>query len=263
MKIEAVVVCVDYADFLAYTLLLNKPQFDRMVVVTTPADQRTRTLCEYYHVACVVTDAFYADGAALNKGRGINAGLLALKLEDWVVHMDADIALPPRAREMIEKADPDPGCIHGIDRMMCRSFEDWASFLAEPEVQHENEIFVHAAAFPMNVRIVRMGSDGDGWVPIGFFQMWHPPTSGVTSYPEQHSDAGRSDMMFALKWPRRRRVLIPEVVAVHLESEPGAMGTNWEGRKSRRFGLQHPRRRRRCSMKSRPLAPAAAPLRSY
>ncbi len=43
-------------------------------------------------------------------------------------------------------------------------------------------------------------------------------------------------MQFGLLWDRRKRALLPEAVAVHLESEAAPMGVNWCGRRSRRFG---------------------------
>ena len=43
-------------------------------------------------------------------------------------------------------------------------------------------------------------------------------------------------MLHGLQWARPDRILIPEIVAVHLESEPSAMGANWKGRTTKAFG---------------------------
>ena len=67
--------------------------------------------------------------------------------------------------------------------------------------------------------------------------MWHPLTSNITRYPEQHSDAGRTDMLFAQQWPRSKRSLIPEIVGYHLESEDASMAANWKGRQTLPFTL--------------------------
>jgi hypothetical protein len=233
MKLEAVTVCVDYADFLAHTLPANKHLFDRLVVVTDTRDVATRRLCAYHHVECVQTDAFYLNDAAFNKGRGINAGLAALDLDGWLLHIDADIVLPPRARDIIERIDLDQSHIYGIDRLMCRSFDAWLGFLAAPEIQHEDEVFVQANAFDLGVRVAK--TDADGYVPIGFFQLWHGST-GRLRYPDGHGAAARADMLFAQQWPRASRTLIPEIVGIHLESETAPGGANWRGRRTKTFG---------------------------
>ena len=132
------------------------------------------------------------------------------------------------------RANLDPTFIYGIDRMMCRSFNDWAEFLISPSLQHENRIYVHPRPFDLGVRI--SSNDYKGYVPIGFFQMWHPKISNVLVYPDKHTSAGRGDMLFTLNWPRAKRAFIPEVIGYHLESEPGKMGVNWDGRASVRFG---------------------------
>jgi hypothetical protein len=232
MKLEAVVTCVDYADFLAETLPFNRSLFDRMVIVTAPEDKDTRRVCEYWNVQCVLTDVFETRWHRFNKGKGINVGLRELDKDGWLVHMDADILLPPLTRRLLEAADLDPSFIYGVDRHMVPDARAWRSFLAMPGLQQENAIFVHANRFPVGVRIASAGHGG--YVPIGFFQMWHA-SSGRLTYPEQHSDAGRGDMLFAAQWPRSKRALIPEIIAYHLESEPAPMGANWGGRKTRRF----------------------------
>lgn len=50
MRIEAITVSVNYDDFLAETLPLNRPLFDDMIVVTTPEDVETQRICRYWDV---------------------------------------------------------------------------------------------------------------------------------------------------------------------------------------------------------------------
>lgn len=235
MYIEAITVCVNFSDILAHSLVHNKHLFDRMVVVTDSADTATRKLCDYHYVECIITDEFYRNEQAFNKGRGINAGLAKLSMRDWVLHIDADIVLPARSRSLLEKVvRPEPDCIYGIDRMMCPDFTTWARHMAGPDIQHANEIFVIPDSFPMGTRVAKL--DGEGYLPIGFFQLWHPGTTELRAYPDEHGTAGRGDMLHALKWPRRKRVLIPEIISIHLGS-PIAKGTNnWRGRRAVPFG---------------------------
>ena len=92
---------------------------------------------------------------------------------------------------------------------------------------------MHPNRFPLGVRVTPQAHGG--WLPIGFFQMWNA-ASGRLTYPDQHSDAARTDMQFAAQWPRNKRGMIPEIIAYHLESESGApMGANWNGRMTPRF----------------------------
>lgn len=227
--IEAVVVCVNYADFLAWTLPASRNQFNRMVVVTTPDDDATRRLCETYEVECVQTDAFTAGGDVFAKAKGINEGLKRLTKRGWVVHMDADIYLPPKTRRIIDNLPLDPKKIYGCDRLMCPSAQEFARYLDAPTPIQEGWVFVHPTVFPVGVRLAQYMEPGGGYVPIGYWQMWNPEGSGVQSYPETHGTAARTDFQFATSWPRENRELLPEVVTIHLESAPG-MALNWNGR---------------------------------
>ena len=235
LKIEAVITCVHYGDYLAWTLPFNKQHFNRLVVVTRPDDHQTQQVCRYYHIECYPTYDWHRNDDAFNKAKGINYGLSKLQKDGWVLHLDADIYLPPRTRSILERIALDPRCLYGVDRMECKSFEDWILFLGAPPLQHEWEIFVHTRPFQPAVRIAAL--DRDGYAPIGYFQLWNPGGSGVGHYPEHHTSAARSDMLFAYQWPRERRHLIPEIIATHLESEVLEMGANWNGRKSKSFGL--------------------------
>ncbi len=232
-RIEAVVVCDRYADFLRVTLPCNKHLFDRIVVVTSPEDRDTRRICEFHHVQCIPTDALNSRWNKFCKGAGINEGLAALDRDGWVLHLDADIWLPPQTRLLLQNANLDQRMLYGIDRFCVKGYAEWDRFLERPALQHECDAYVHLNAFPLGTRVTSQA--GGGYIPIGFFQMWSPRVSGVCQYPVEHTDAGRGDMVFAKQWPRALRGFIPEVVGYHLESTDASMSANWFGRKTAPF----------------------------
>jgi hypothetical protein len=235
MKLECLTVSVNFSDILAHTLPLNKNLFDRTIVVTDPGDTATKRVCEHNYVECIATDEFYFSDAAFNKARGINVGLAKLDASDWLIHMDSDIVLPARTRDFLERiVSLDPVCIYGVDRLMCPDYAAWSRHVAAPVLQHTAEIFVIPDAFPMGTRVAKL--DGEGYVPIGFFQLWNPRGSGILDYPAEHGTAGRTDMLHALRWPRAKRVLIPELFAIHLGSPIPKGKTNWRGRVMAPFG---------------------------
>lgn len=237
MYLEAVTVCVEYSDFLAHTLPQNKQHFDKYVVVTSKKDKLTQRLCEFHNVEVITTDAFYEDGNKFNKGKGINIGLSHLSMKGWAIHLDADIYLPPLTRSILEKIDLREDTIYGVDRMMCPDYESWMKYICNPTLTHEGWIYIHPNVFPMGVRIAEYHSKG--YEPIGFFQLWNPGASGVITYPDTHGAADRTDVLFAKKFERKYRGLIPEIIGIHLESENlnmANMGKNWNGRRTAPFG---------------------------
>ena len=115
-KLECVIVCDRYSDFLQMTLPHNKILFDRVVVVTSYEDTATRRICEYNHVQCVPTDVLESRKGSFCKGAGINAGLAELELDGAVLHLDADMYLPPQTKILLGMAGLDQTMIYGIDR---------------------------------------------------------------------------------------------------------------------------------------------------
>jgi hypothetical protein len=75
-----------------------------------------------------------------------------------------------------------------------------------------------------------------GYVPIGFFQMWNGGSLPERRYPLNQGSAEHGDLLHAIQWPASKRRILPEIIAVHLESEPSRMGANWKGRATPRFG---------------------------
>lgn len=234
-KLECVIVCNDYSDFLKCTLPHNKQFFDRVVVVTSPDDLATQRVCEFYHVQCVKSARCNPAPGSWCKGAGINDGLAVLDGDGWILHLDADIWLPPQTRNLLQLANLDKRMLYGIDRFNVRGWESWQKFLQGTPLQQENHVYIHLnkAGFPMGTRI--MQPHMAGYTPIGFFQLWHPSQSNVVRYPEGKITYAHEDVQFANFWARAQRSFIPEIVGYHLESEDAGFGTNWNGRKSAPF----------------------------
>ena len=99
MKIEAVIVCVGYGDFLAATLPENLQLLDDLVVVTSPDDEETRAVCRKHSVHHVLSEDHRRDGP-FNKARMIQRGFDQIGAQDWILHLDADIVLPRKFRNI-------------------------------------------------------------------------------------------------------------------------------------------------------------------
>lgn len=236
-KLECVITAVKHSDILAHTLPLNRHHFDNLIIVTAPEDEETVRLCDYWGVKYHATDCFQSRWKHFCKGSGINEGLGKLDRDGWILHLDADIVLPPHYRKEIANMDLDTSMIYGVDRYMVPSYKAWQQFIGKPDPHRTGNGFfidMEHAPFPLGTRVA-FGHTG-GYIPIGFHQLWHAD-SGQLRYEEGHSDAGREDSVFPTRWPRAKRGFIPEILTYHLESELSAMGTNWKGRKSKPFGI--------------------------
>lgn len=226
MRLEGVIVCKDYADFLGETLPENLQYFDRLVVVTHYNDRATQALCSKYGVECITTDTMHDKGAKFNKGRCINLGLGHLLQKDWVLHLDADIVLPHNFRGLLDHARLREENLYGADRVNVFGYDHWHKYKHKRIPGHAHRYFVEPPKeFPLGARIVHFEH---GYVPIGFFQLWH----GARRYPTTQGNAEHTDVLFACQWPRYQRVLLPEVICYHLDSGSGNMGENWNGRQT-------------------------------
>jgi hypothetical protein len=241
MRLEGATICVGYGDFLAETLPLNRPHFDRLVVVTKPDDTETKEVCAKYDTECVTTHAFGPDGQFC-KGAGINVGLSHLNQDGWVLHLDADTLLPIHARQLLERRTLDPTCIYGADRINLVGRNTLDTHVRERLQQQPPRTFGTEGWWMNTIRVVFY--EHGGWVPCGFFQLWNPTGSGVRSYVEDRvvaepAHAGNTDLQFVSNsWPLEKRIMLPELLLGHVESEQIGSGANWFGRKTRRLDAE-------------------------
>lgn len=241
MKIEAVTVCVGYDDFLNIVAPHNIPHLDRWIIVTSPEDEKTREVCRHYNLECLVTEDGKGENNSFAKGRMIERGLQHLSAQGWRLHLDSDIVLPGRFTHLLDIASLQEDVIYGTDRVLVKSYEEWQKLLATKYLYNHHDYHCRIN-FPAGFAVgTRWASIHAGYCPIGFFQLWHSSMDewrGIRTkpYPKHHNTACRTDVQHSLQWDRKKRQLIPEIIVVHLESEPCPMGANWNGRKTKRFG---------------------------
>lgn len=237
-KIEAVITCVNYADFLEQSLPFNLSHLDRVVVVTSFDDDHTRAVCAKWSVECISTEAFHEKGDVFNKGHGINMGLQFLRQTGWIMQMDADIVLPLSFRNMLGKSGLKHDCLYGAARANVNGWDAWEKvkrdMFSTPQFGY-NCLVDSPPENPIGATLVHKQY---GYCPIGYFQLWHSSFMKKFNirYPDVQGSAEKDDVQFALRWPRAKRIQLPTVRVFHLDSEESTtMGANWNGRKTKPF----------------------------
>jgi len=229
MYIEAVTVCVNYSDILSLVISQNKSVLDNWIIVTDSKDLDTKKLCDMHGVRCIVTDIFYDNGEIFNKGKGINAGFDVLTLKGWVLHLDADIMLPANFKNILKSDELETDCLYSLDRVDVVGRDMYIDVLQDMHNVYSDYVFLQTK-YPISTR---MFHDKMGYCPIGYFQLFH--NSKFIPYSERHETAARSDVLFLNNWPKNKRRLHPGTFVYHLMSENSPMGTNWNGRISKKF----------------------------
>lgn len=206
IPIKGLVVCVDYDDYLSLTLPANMRHFTECVVVTSPADERTRSVVASVPSARLfVTDAFTRHGKRFNKGAAIEEAFDALGRDGWTLVHDADTLLPS---SLTLAPIMDPSKLYGAKRRLCS--------------EHVPPVETRWREYPI--------SREAGWP--GYFQLFHGsalhdirPWYGIDS-----DHAGIGDAHFQNHWPVERKAWLPMEV-LHL----GPRDVNWFGRASERL----------------------------
>ena len=128
-KIELIIVCKNYSDFLQITLPLNKKHFDNIVIVTSDDDIDTQNLCKKYNVNFVIYNDFYKNNAKFNFGGARSYGLQNLNFKDWVIFLDSDIIIPNNFRELLDINIADINKFYGSYRRFIPTYKDYNDFV--------------------------------------------------------------------------------------------------------------------------------------
>jgi len=216
---RAIIVAVDYADFLAVTLPYNRHHFADVMIVTTSTDTAVHEVAKRNNANVFATDAFYTGGAAFNKWIALEQGLDAFGREGWLCLLDADILWPKR----LPRFEIMAGNLYTPHRRMFTdltrpipSESEWSTY-PRHHVQHEFS---------------------------GYCQIFHgsdPCLGAPPWYQVNWRHAGGADTFFQEKWLPTNKIRPPFDV-LHI----GADGINWCGRATPYLdGSIHPAAERR------------------
>ncbi|KKN14996.1 hypothetical protein LCGC14_0990550 [marine sediment metagenome] len=203
-KPRALIICVDFSDLLAITLPYNRHHFEEVLVVTTPADERSQDVARTWDADVYRTESFYDPGAIFNKWEPLEEGLDVMGREGWICLVDVDILWP----KVLPTFDLKPNHLHGPRRrVMANAFatipNDWSNF----------------PLYLPNSRLI-----------AGYSQIFHADDSHLTGLPWHETNwvhAAGADSYFQRQWPRSNRIRLP-FDTLHL----GKVGVNWCGRTS-------------------------------
>ena len=201
--VKVVTVSVDYHAELRLVLKANLEIFKSVyLVVTSPGDKVTQSMCSEFEVPVYVTDSFYAGGAVFNKWKALEEGLDQIQRSGWIAIIDSDIVFPFGADINLER-----GNLYTPERKILLNFENGV-----PSVDSWSSLpgVGHYEGFPGYVQIFH-ADDAPKETP------WHRVDLG---------HAGCADTWFEEKWEKEKHIH-PDFNVVHL----GEPFKNWVGRR--------------------------------
>lgn len=205
MDLVGITLCVNYSDFLYYTLPANRPYFHDFYVVTVAEDSETRAIAAAHNCKIILSDQLYARGAAFNKSGLVRQAQEVAHADHptaWICMMDADVLIGENALRL-ELDHLDPSGVYGIQRLMYETQDDFAKKQAThlPEVQLD---------------------------PVGYFQLYYDKTK---YYPEWSNGCEQCDLTFYRLFSVRR--MLDSAICYHL----GFRRRNWSGRITERWRI--------------------------
>lgn len=207
LKIDVVIVSVNYNDFLVLSILHNKKYFSNLIVVTTIDDVKCQEICKKFDVKCVLTDRLTNEGEQFNKGKAINDGIKSIDNPDWILLLDADILVTKK----IENDKLEKDTLYTSDRYHCydnTTLKKWKN----------SEISLHQ----LGEYEINRG--------YGFFQLFNINSTRINRemvYSEEYDNASNSDIDFLNLFEKKQEIN----TCIHL----GDPKKNWKGRSSEKF----------------------------
>jgi hypothetical protein len=248
VKLSGIVTCVNYDDYLAWTLPHNVEHFDEFVVVTDVKDISTQKITKKCGAKCVIRSSHEPFDANGTKGMAINEGIAEMQSPEWILHLDADIILGHNFRKKLTSKFLNKDALYWVRRKQPSHESQLSVFL-------KNKITIHDWE-----GVLPEGSPQRWSGPFGYFQLFNLNSSYLKDYKDIYPEMSASkewlgltnegldfdwkenknltadctDGIFNRRWPKEAKIQLEDSFTVlHLPHGPSR--TNWSGRKSARF----------------------------
>lgn len=233
MKIEAIITCLNFGDYLKETLPYTLESVDKIIVVTYKEDRLTLDLCRKYKLTKVICHSCLSP-VGFDRGLAVNSGIRASSRPNpktWRLCLDADTIIPFDLKEKVKESiraiksrhiikghfeQTQFNTIIGANRLLCTSSLQWKKYL-----ETGNHPWV----------LDKDRSTGN-LVP-GYFQLWSSVYGAL--YREGCHTASTTDLVFSKQFPFCSYLSEP---VIHLEEGPYELGKrpDHKGRVSRKWG---------------------------
>lgn len=205
IELRAIMVCVNWYDYLAITLAKNKHHFTDSMIVTNINGLKTKEVALSHGSRVFQTDAFYDDGAEFNKWKALEQGLDHFGRHGWIAIMDADVIWP----HQLPKYETIKGKLYCPLRRMFNNPELKNGITPPEHLWNRYPFHRYTAEFS------------------GYTMIFHAEDSVLGPPPWHETNwrhAGGGDTFFQKKWLQRNKIRPPWDV-LHL----GVSG-QWAGR---------------------------------
>lgn len=210
MKLETLTTSVNYWDFLQECLIYNQPLLDKWLIITTPNDTQTITLCEEFQQEYITTNEFYYNNWPFCRSRALEVALQTLDKDGWILFLDSDILLPKNFRQRLEETELEKDALYSVKRIDCKNYKQLMDRIKNPT----NESNAYDTNSP------------------GYLHLFHHSRMPTINHFPSTKD---TDLDIARQFTKH--IYIPNTCVYHLHT--GSVGTDWAGRFSEKWGKEN------------------------
>lgn len=221
----ALMVSVNYNDFLQYLLPINSQQFDKIIVLTIKSDKTCIEICEQYDkVECLSFDDSILNFNELkfNKGHLLNQGLDYLnemKYDGVLTLTDSDIMFPTNYKHLINTTTNWTSKLYTLNRYDCADEETLTQYFKDLDLTN---LRLYPASWLGYCQILKYNAGR-----FRFSEKYNADGYDIEFIKHFKKRIKKRD----IREGRKLRYLSKDDVLIHL----GIPGKNWSGRITEEF----------------------------